>query len=71
MENVWTYLRANKLAISVFAESLAGRVSYLELTGLNLTEVGQGGLNQLWLRGGFPDAYHLATLNLTEVGRAG
>ena len=39
------------------AESLAGRVSYLELTGLNLTEVGQGGLNQLCLRGGFPDAY--------------
>ena len=39
------------------ADSLAGRVSYLELTGLNLTEVGQGGLNQLWLRGGFPDAY--------------
>ncbi len=39
------------------AESLAGRVSYQELTGLNLIEVGQGGLNQLWLRGGFPEAY--------------
>lgn len=39
------------------AESLAGRVSYLELSGLNLAEVGQGALSALWLRGGFPDAF--------------
>ena len=48
---------ASNTLLQQTAESLAGRVSYLELTGLNLTEVGQGGLNQLWLRGGFPDAY--------------
>ena len=48
---------ASNTLLKQTAESLAGRVSYLELTGLNLTEVGQGGLNQLWLRGGFPDAY--------------
>ncbi len=39
------------------AESLAGRVSYQELGVLNLVEVGQGALNTLWLRGGFPDAF--------------
>ena len=38
-------------------ESLAGRVSYLELTPLRATELGvvdPGSLQQLWLRGGFP-----------------
>jgi len=39
------------------AESLAGRVAYLELSGLNLLETGQGGLTSLWLRGGFPEAF--------------
>lgn len=39
------------------AESLAGRVSYHELTGFTLEEAGQGALSQLWLRGGFPDSF--------------
>jgi len=39
------------------AESLAGRVAYLELSGLNLVETGQGALSALWLRGGFPEAF--------------
>ncbi|MDQ0314603.1 ATP-binding protein [Amorphus orientalis] len=39
------------------AESLAGRISYLELPPLNLLEVGPDHLNQLWVGGGFPDAY--------------
>ena len=34
---------ASNTLLQQTAESLAGRVSYLELTGLNLTEVGQGG----------------------------
>ncbi|MFN2289218.1 MAG: ATP-binding protein [Chromatocurvus sp.] len=41
------------------SESLAGRISYLEMSGLNLIEVG-GNLQErqvLWLRGGFPDSY--------------
>ncbi len=42
------------------AESLAGRVRYHELTPLMLEEAGQGALQQLWLRGGFPDSF-LAT----------
>lgn len=39
------------------SESLAGRISYYELPGLNLEEVGSKNLNRRWLRGGFPDAY--------------
>ena len=36
------------------AESLAGRVAYHELPGLDLGETGAGQLDALWLRGGFP-----------------
>ncbi len=41
------------------SESLAGRISYLEMSGLNLVEVEghQRERQTLWLRGGFPDSY--------------
>jgi predicted AAA+ superfamily ATPase len=41
------------------SESLAGRISYLEMSGLNLVEAEghQQGRQTLWLRGGFPDSY--------------
>lgn len=42
------------------AESLAGRVSYHELTPFGLLETGNDTVSRLWLRGGFPDSY-LAT----------
>ena len=38
------------------AESLAGRVSYHELTPFMLAETGVGAMSALWLRGGFPDS---------------
>jgi predicted AAA+ superfamily ATPase len=41
------------------AESLAGRISYLELTGINALEWAEhtnAPLTSLWLRGGFPDS---------------
>ena len=38
------------------SESLAGRVVYAELPGLNALEVGSG-RDSLWIRGGFPDAF--------------
>ncbi|WP_394788158.1 ATP-binding protein [Rhodoferax sp.] len=40
-------------------ESLLGRAVTLEVTGFNLNEVGAdtAAMNQLWLRGGFPEAY--------------
>jgi uncharacterized protein len=48
------------------SESLAGRVSYLELTPLQVGEVMQDGFNlatlqKLWLRGGFPVSYTAPT----------
>jgi len=41
------------------SESLAGRISYIEMSGLNLTEIdrNQQDRQTLWLRGGFPDSY--------------
>lgn len=39
------------------AESLAGRVSYHELTPFMLPEVGSDAMSVLWLRGGFPDSF--------------
>lgn len=39
------------------AESLAGRVSYHELTPFTLPEIGADTISALWLRGGFPDSF--------------
>lgn len=41
------------------AETLAGRISYLELSPLNLTELKDTStaVHQHWFRGGYPDAY--------------
>ena len=38
-------------------ESLAGRIAYRELTPFKQDEVAPGDLDQLWLRGGFPDSF--------------
>ena len=38
-------------------ESLAGRVSYRELTPFTVPEIGLYGMSALWLRGGFPDSF--------------
>ena len=46
------------------SESLAGRITYYELNGLGLDEVGNQRLRRRWLRGGFPAAY-LASSNRT------
>ena len=39
------------------SESLAGRIAYHSLPGLNLEEVGPAKLDRLWLRGRFPRAF--------------
>jgi predicted AAA+ superfamily ATPase len=44
------------------SESLAGRVSFVDIHGFDLAEVGAKSLRQLWWRGGFP----LAFLALTD-----
>ena len=41
-------------------ESLAGRISYIEMTGFNLLEVpvkNPVDIHKIWLRGGFPESY--------------
>lgn len=37
-------------------ETLAGRITYLELTPFHVREVGTRPLDELWLRGGFPES---------------
>lgn len=46
-------------------ESLAGRVTYLELTPFTVSEIGQSGVdeNELWTRGGFPESLLAADAN--------
>ncbi len=39
------------------SESLAGRVSFIDMGGLHLGEVDPADYERLWLRGGFPPAY--------------
>lgn len=38
-------------------ESLAGRIAFAELAPFDPTEVGNGHLDRLWVRGGFPDSF--------------
>jgi predicted AAA+ superfamily ATPase len=37
-------------------ETLAGRISYVELAPFDVLEMGEGSLDPLWLRGGFPES---------------
>lgn len=39
------------------SESLAGRIAYLELTTFNVLEINDDQLDDLWVRGGFPDSF--------------
>ena len=39
------------------AESLAGRIEYIELTGFQVAEVGAAEMKRLWVRGGFPRSF--------------
>jgi len=49
------------------SESLAGRISYHELSGFALDEVGVPARDRLWLRGGFPRSF----LSDSDEARAG
>ena len=42
-------------------ETLAGRISYLELSPLNSLEVANDALDTLWVRGGFPKSFLAST----------
>lgn len=39
------------------AESLAGRVEHIHMSGFSLEETGENALDHLWLRGGFPRSF--------------
>jgi predicted AAA+ superfamily ATPase len=39
------------------SETLAGRIAFHHLSGLDLEETGPGALGRLWFRGGFPRSY--------------
>jgi predicted AAA+ superfamily ATPase len=41
----------------------AGRITYFELTGFSLDEIGVDNLKRLWLRGGFPRSYLAGSLS--------
>jgi uncharacterized protein len=47
--------------LSQSSESLAGRISYIEMGPLDAIEVASNMQEQLWLRGGFPDSFLAAT----------
>ena len=55
---------ASNRLLSQCAESLAGRVSYHELTPFSLEEAESSAVSRLWLRGGFPESF------LASSGRA-
>lgn len=48
---------ASRDLIQQSSESLAGRISYLELTPFLLPEIKKNQLRSLWLRGGFPQSF--------------
>ena len=51
---------ASRTLLNQSAESLAGRLVYYDLPGLDAQEVGGGDRDRLWLRGGFPDSFTAA-----------
>jgi uncharacterized protein len=58
------FLLLGSAAIDLLAqsgESLAGRIAFVELAPFDVTEVGEGQLDQLWVRGGFPDSFLAAS----------
>ena len=47
--------------VGLGSESLAGRVTFMELGGFRLADVGPGRLDELWLRGGLPESFVAAS----------
>lgn len=62
---------ASPIVIKTASESLAGRVEFIELSGFDLTEIGDEAWESLWMRGGFPRSYLAATEEDSLVWREG
>ena len=43
--------------VGLGSESLAGRVTFMELGGFRVSDVGPGHLDELWMRGGLPESF--------------
>jgi len=57
---VGRFLLLGSAAIDLMAqsgESLAGRIAFIELAPFDVIEVGEEQLDQLWVRGGFPESF--------------
>jgi uncharacterized protein len=57
---------ASRDLLSQSSESLAGRISYLELGGFHLDEIAAANIDMLWLRGGLPLSF-LAESNMASA----
>ncbi len=57
---------ASPVLLKQTSESLAGRISYIEIKGFSIAEVGIDNVDKLWLRGSFPRAF-LAPSNQASV----
>jgi len=54
------FLLLGSAAVDLLAQSgetLAGRISFVELAPFDITEVGRESLDGLWVRGGFPESF--------------
>lgn len=51
------------------SETLAGRIIYHELQPLNIFETGAGNVQNLWLRGGYPESYLARTDEASFIWR--
>jgi len=57
---------ASPLLLRQSSQSLAGRIAYIELSGFNLLELDSGSEYELWLKGGFPDAFLSKNINIWQ-----
>jgi hypothetical protein len=62
---------ASPTIIKHVSETLAGRVEFIELAGFDLLEIGEGAVETLWLRGGFPRSFLAASEDDSLAWREG
>ena len=73
-ENRTQYLilgSASPALIRQASETLAGRIEFVELSGLDISDVGMEDWSRLWVRGGFPRAYLAASDDDSQAWREG
>ncbi|MBI2118524.1 MAG: ATP-binding protein [Elusimicrobia bacterium] len=60
---------ASRDLIRQSSETLAGRISYLELTPFSCQELGEKNIEKLWVRGGFPRSFLASSSNVSAAWR--